>query len=183
MCFVPSGQLPRSHSIVTCRADGLVWERRWTHPTLRCCDVSWPSYTWLRFIPRQDITGLHYKAVTRFDEFCSCCCLPLQPQLACSTLTTWERPYSEALYLLFDSIFILKHYISRLMQSRGVLGFGGIFISSIFAQTFSMASTGFNAMVDSLWSGIVEVRSSAQRSHLITYAWSTIYSFYIWWIQ
>ena len=43
------------------------------------------------------------------------------------------------------------------MQSRGVLGFGGVFVASIFAQTLSMTSTGFNAMVDSLWSGIVEV--------------------------
>ena len=44
------------------------------------------------------------------------------------------------------------------MQSRGVLGFGGVFIASIFAQTLSLTSTGFNAMVDSLWSGVVEVR-------------------------
>ena len=47
--------------------------------------------------------------------------------------------------------------ISRLVQSRGVLGFGGVFIASIFAQTLSLTSTGFNAMVDSLWSGVVEV--------------------------
>ena len=44
-----------------------------------------------------------------------------------------------------------------MVQSRGVLGFGGVFVASIFAQTLSMTSTGFNAMVDSLWSGIVEV--------------------------
>ena len=31
-----------------------------------------------------------YKAVPRFGEFCSCCCLPLLPQLACSILATWE---------------------------------------------------------------------------------------------
>ena len=49
------------------------------------------------------------------------------------------------------------YYISRLVQSRGVLGFGGLFIASIFAQTLSLTSTGFNAMVDSLWSGVVEV--------------------------
>ena len=44
-------------------------------------------------------TGLHYKAVPRFGEFCSCCCLPLLPQLACSILATWEWPYGAALYM------------------------------------------------------------------------------------
>ena len=37
-------------------------------------------------------------AVPRFGEFCFCCCLPLMPQLACSILATWERPYNRALY-------------------------------------------------------------------------------------
>ena len=46
---------------------------------------------------------------------------------------------------------------SRLVQYRGILGFGGVFVASIFAQTLSLTSTGFNAMVDSLWSGFVEV--------------------------
>ena len=48
----------------------------------------------------QCTTGLHYKAVSRFGDFCSCCCLPLLPWLACSILTTWERPYSGALYVI-----------------------------------------------------------------------------------
>ena len=43
-------------------------------------------------------TGLQYKAVPGFGEFCSSYCLPLLPQLACSILATWERPYSGALY-------------------------------------------------------------------------------------
>ena len=42
-------------------------------------------------------TGLHQKAVPRFGEFYSCCCLPLLPQLACSIPATGERPYSRAL--------------------------------------------------------------------------------------
>ena len=58
--------------------------------------------------------------------------------------------------LTHDNIYP-KISTSRLVQSRGVLGFGGVFVASIFAQTLSMTSTGFNAMVDSLWSGIVEV--------------------------
>ena len=45
-----------------------------------------------------DITGNLYEAVPRFGEFCSCCCLPLLPQLACSILATWERPYRDSLY-------------------------------------------------------------------------------------
>ena len=43
-------------------------------------------------------TGLDYEAIPRFSEFFSCCCLPLLPQLDCSILTTWEQPYSPALY-------------------------------------------------------------------------------------
>ena len=37
----------------------------------------------------------------RFGEFCSCGCLPLLPQLACSILATWDQPYSETLYEYF----------------------------------------------------------------------------------
>ena len=44
-------------------------------------------------------TGNLYKAVPRFGEFCSCCCLPLLPQLAGSILATWERPYRDSLYM------------------------------------------------------------------------------------
>ena len=34
----------------------------------------------------------------RFDGFCSCCSLPLLPQLACIILRTWNEPYSLALH-------------------------------------------------------------------------------------
>ena len=37
-------------------------------------------------------TGLPYKAVPRFGEFCCWCCLKLLPQLACGILATWEQP-------------------------------------------------------------------------------------------
>ena len=43
-------------------------------------------------------TGNLFKAVPRFGELCSCCCLPLLPQLACNILATWERPYRDSLY-------------------------------------------------------------------------------------
>ena len=46
-----------------------------------------------------NITGNLYNALPRFGEFCSCCCLPLLPQLAFSLLATWERPYRDSLYL------------------------------------------------------------------------------------
>ena len=36
--------------------------------------------------------------VFRFGELCSCYCLPLLTQLACSILATWERPYIDFLY-------------------------------------------------------------------------------------
>ena len=53
---------------------------------------------WLGAGVSRSHTGLHYGAVPRFGGFSSCCCcLPLLPQLACSILATWERPYSEAL--------------------------------------------------------------------------------------
>ena len=42
--------------------------------------------------------GLAYKAVPRFGEFRSCCCLALLPQLACHILAIQELPYSEALF-------------------------------------------------------------------------------------
>ena len=35
-----------------------------------------------------------------FGEFCSCSCLPLLPQLACSVHSTWGPPISGALYNL-----------------------------------------------------------------------------------
>ena len=38
-------------------------------------------------------TGLGCKDVLRFGEYCSCFCLPLLPQLPCSILGTWERPF------------------------------------------------------------------------------------------
>ena len=44
------------------------------------------------------VQGFTIRAVPGLGEFFSCCCLPLVPQLACSILATWERPYSEALY-------------------------------------------------------------------------------------
>ena len=39
-----------------------------------------------------------------FGEFFSCCCLTLQPQLACSILVTCGLPYTGALYVDFLSI-------------------------------------------------------------------------------
>ena len=51
------------------------------YPTISCqeCDSSSARYT-----------GNLYKAVPRFGEFCSCCFLPLLPQLACGILATWN---------------------------------------------------------------------------------------------
>ena len=46
----------------------------------------------------KNCTELDYEAIPRFGEFCSCCCLPLMPQLACSILATWQRPLRGALY-------------------------------------------------------------------------------------
>ena len=42
-------------------------------------------------------TGLDYKAVPRFGEFCSCCCLPPLPQLACSILPNMYKDFFRAL--------------------------------------------------------------------------------------
>ena len=44
--------------------------------------------------------GNLYKDVPRFGEFCSCCYLTPQLQLACSILATWERPYRDFLYTI-----------------------------------------------------------------------------------
>ena len=41
-------------------------------------------------------TGLDYRTVPRSGELCYCCCLPLLPQLTCSILATWERPYRDS---------------------------------------------------------------------------------------
>ena len=43
-------------------------------------------------------TGFHHKSIPRFDKFCSCGCSLFLSQLASSILTTWEQPYSQALY-------------------------------------------------------------------------------------
>ena len=42
--------------------------------------------------------GIGWRTVPRFGQFCSCCCLPLLPQLACNILATWERLFSRSLY-------------------------------------------------------------------------------------
>ena len=42
------------------------------------------------------------RSIPRFGEFCSCCCLQLPPQLAWSIITTWEWPFSQALYSKCD---------------------------------------------------------------------------------
>ena len=66
-------------------------------------------------------TGLDLKAVPRFGELCSCRCSPLLPQLACSTLATWDRPYSRALYSQLYSF----HPTSDRSRSRRRPGGGG----------------------------------------------------------
>ena len=50
-------------------------------------------------------TGIGSKAVPRFGEFCSCCCLPLLPGFACSIHVTWGPPFSRALYSWFSKAF------------------------------------------------------------------------------
>ena len=42
------------------------------------------------------------KAIPRFGESCSCCCLPLLSQLGGSILATWEQPYRHSLYMNVD---------------------------------------------------------------------------------
>ena len=42
-------------------------------------------------------TGLQYKVGPRFGEFCSCCCSPLLPQLACSILPTLDLSLKRSL--------------------------------------------------------------------------------------
>ena len=41
---------------------------------------------------------------TWFGEFCSCCCLPLLPQLACSILPTTYQPLFPPPYVTWDPI-------------------------------------------------------------------------------
>ena len=64
-----------------------------------------------------DCTELQFKAVPRFSEFCYCCCVPLLPQLACSILATWERPYSEALYTVEEIEPFSKHNVATIWRS------------------------------------------------------------------
>ena len=57
---------------------------------------------------RSQLQSPNESLCTWFGEFCSCCCLPLLPQLACSILATWERPYNEAQYdLQARSIYLI----------------------------------------------------------------------------
>ena len=55
-------------------------------------------------------TGLQHKAGHRFGEFCSCCCLPLLPQLACSILATRGPPYTGALYSLYCKLVKINYF-------------------------------------------------------------------------
>ena len=48
-------------------------------------------------------TRLNNKALPRFGELYSCCCLPLLPHLDCSIIATWERSYGRALYILWSA--------------------------------------------------------------------------------
>ena len=41
----------------------------------------------------QRFTEVAKRVPPRFCEFCYCCCLPLLPELACSILETWQKPY------------------------------------------------------------------------------------------
>ena len=52
----------------------------------------------LAFWKCSQYTGSLYKAIPRFGEFWSCCCLPLLPQIACSIPATWKQPYIDSLY-------------------------------------------------------------------------------------
>ena len=45
-------------------------------------------------------TGISQKTAPRFGEFCSCCYLPLLPQLGCSIHATLGPPFSLALHCL-----------------------------------------------------------------------------------
>ena len=52
----------------------------------------------LKLMFSQPITGVAKRVLPRFGEFCSCCCLPLLPQLAYSLLATWEALFWRPLY-------------------------------------------------------------------------------------
>ena len=39
-----------------------------------------------------------YISVPRFGEFCSCCCIPLLPELECKILTIWDWHFDPSLY-------------------------------------------------------------------------------------
>ena len=46
-------------------------------------------------------TEMEIMVGTWFGEFCSCCCLPLLPQLACSILPTTYQPLFPPLYIFY----------------------------------------------------------------------------------
>ena len=47
-----------------------------------------------------------------FGEFCSCCCLPLLPELACSIHETWPKPVSRPLYTYIEKNYSLGKILS-----------------------------------------------------------------------
>ena len=64
---------------------GTVMERCWSfnQSWARAIKIAEESYD-----SDSQYTGLGYKVVPRFGEFCSCCCLPLLPGLASRNLGT-----------------------------------------------------------------------------------------------
>ena len=89
------------------------------------------------------------KAVPSFGKFCSCCCLPRLPQLACSILVTWEGPYSEALYIL--SVTHLHDEPSKLDNDRPSESELLQSISSFFPSFFTCFCNDWEGQSPSQW--------------------------------
>ena len=56
-------------------------------------------------------TGLGYKVVPRFGEFCYCSCLSPLPGFACSIHATWGPPFSQALFVSGTLLVLVFQWI------------------------------------------------------------------------
>ena len=80
------------------------------HSSHKRCEV-------YEIFPSKDHTELRKSLCTWFGEVCSCCCLPLLPQLACNILaTTYKDFFSAFMYSLSRGYLALRSQIE--IQAR-----------------------------------------------------------------
>ena len=59
--------------------------------------------------------------------------------------------------LVWNLIYIILGF-SRIGYHHGIVGFPGLFLSALSTQSFSLVSTGFNAISEAVYGAILKVK-------------------------